>query len=168
MDIWRLILGVAVLFAGRRLFWLFVGAGGFVAGMNLAPELLHHRPDWTIFAIALVLGVLGALLALAFQGVAIALAGFLSGSYILWFLLIRTGWDTQPWAWVALLIAGVVGAVLMFVVFDLALVGLSSLMGASLLVESLHLRGTTSFVLVVVCFVLGCVFQGSSLIRERR
>ena len=168
MDILRLILGFFVLLTGRRLFWLFVGAAGFVAGMNLASELQHNRPDWVIVAIAVGLGVAGALLAVAFQGVAIAFAGFFAGSYALWVFLTRIGWNADPFLWAGIVIGGAAGAVLMLMVFDWALIVLSSLMGASLIVESLGLRDTMSMILLALCFVIGLVVQGSVLIRQKR
>lgn len=40
MDIARIIVGFASLFLGRQLFWLFVGAAGFIFGFNLARDFL--------------------------------------------------------------------------------------------------------------------------------
>ena len=36
LNVINLILGGALLVAGRKLFWLFVGAAGFVTGIQLA------------------------------------------------------------------------------------------------------------------------------------
>jgi len=46
MDIILIILGTVLLALGRRLFWLFVGAVGFVAGLNLATHFFSDQPTW--------------------------------------------------------------------------------------------------------------------------
>src|SRR5512143_2701777 len=78
----NVILGGALLVAGRRLFWLLVGGIGFVIGVQLAPRLLHGSELLNIAA-AIGLGILFALLAVFVESAAIGLAGFLGGGYIL-------------------------------------------------------------------------------------
>ena len=63
----RLLAGIVLLLAGRRLYWLFVAAIGFLAGLELAPRFLPQQPDLVIVIIAAVLGVAGALLAIVAQ-----------------------------------------------------------------------------------------------------
>jgi hypothetical protein len=43
-QIVTILVGIVVLIAGRRLFWLFVGVVGFVAGLSLAFQLLADQP----------------------------------------------------------------------------------------------------------------------------
>ena len=66
------VIGVVILFFGRKLFWLCVAAGGFAVGMEIAPLLVNDASSLLALVIALVFGVLGALLALFIQKVAIA------------------------------------------------------------------------------------------------
>src|SRR5205085_8888022 len=73
------IIGVLVLFFGRKLFWLCVAAVGFAVGIQIAPMLVNEASSLLALVIALVFGVLGALLALFIQKVAIAVLGFLAG-----------------------------------------------------------------------------------------
>src|SRR3954467_3841365 len=73
------VIGVVILFFGRRLFWLCVAAIGFAAGVELAPHLMHEPTPLLQLSIALVLGFIGALLATFLQKVAIAVAGFVAG-----------------------------------------------------------------------------------------
>jgi len=82
LSIISLILGVALLVAGRKLFWLFVGAAGFVTGLQLATQF-WQGPELLAIVIGLVVGVIFALLAIFLQSVAIGIAGFLAGGYIL-------------------------------------------------------------------------------------
>src|SRR6266571_3100891 len=58
------LIGAVILFFGRRLFWLCVAAVGFAAGVELAPHLVHEPSPLLSLAIALVVGLIGALLVL--------------------------------------------------------------------------------------------------------
>ncbi len=50
--------------------------------MHLAAQFFPGKPEWMILAIALTAGALGALFTLFLQWVAIGLAGFSVGAYI--------------------------------------------------------------------------------------
>ena len=76
-----LVVGAAMLFIGRKLFWLLVGVIGSLVGLVVATELLQAQPDWIIYLAAFVGGIIGALLALFVQKIAVAVAGFLMGGY---------------------------------------------------------------------------------------
>ena len=127
--------GLAALLFGRQLFWLFVGIVGFLVGFELATRLITGQPDWIILLIALVAGLLGALLAVFLQYVAVAVAGFLAGGYAL-FTLLRT-LDLMPdmeWArWGLLIVGGIIGAALILLLYDWALIVLSAGTGAATL-----------------------------------
>src|SRR5256714_11670383 len=73
------LIGVVILFFGRKLFWLCVAAVGFAAGVEVAPHLVHEPSMVLSLSVAIVFGFIGALLAMFLQKVAIAVAGFLAG-----------------------------------------------------------------------------------------
>ena len=58
------LIGVVVLFFGRKLFWLCVAAAGFALGAEIVPHLIQEPSSILGLVVALVFGVLGALLAL--------------------------------------------------------------------------------------------------------
>jgi hypothetical protein len=163
-----LVLGVLLLLLGRRLFWLFVGVAGFVAGVEAAPYLLPHQTELFMLVVALVLGILGALLALFLQKVAIALAGFAVGGYLTMVLAapLLGGTGIQyPGAWLCFLIGGILGAILLFAFFNWALIILSSMHGAQLILRSLvppHRYFTIIFALLAVT---GIVIQATTYRR---
>jgi len=70
------ILGIALLFAGRKLFWLFIGTLGFITGIQLTTSF-WQGPDWLLLVIGLIVGVIFAVLATFLQTLAIGVAGFL-------------------------------------------------------------------------------------------
>ena len=169
MPVVSILFGVALLFFGRRAFWLFVAGAGFVAGLSLANNILNV-PESVGLVIGIGIGLLAALLAVFVQRFAINLAGFLVGGYIalqvvLPMLNIEGGW------WVTVLtfiIGGVIGVILVGLFLDWALISLSSLAGAALVIDALNLSGGLGMVAFVILIVIGVVFQARELRQGRR
>ncbi|HHP7235596.1 MAG TPA: DUF4203 domain-containing protein [Desulfobacterales bacterium] len=157
-------LGIVVLACGHRLFWIFVGGVGFVVGFHLALLYFAGLPGWAHWAIALVLGCGGALLALFFQGLAILLAGFAAGGYIALYLTTLAG--ISDWFWIYPL-GGVIGALLLYLLFDWALIFLSSIAGATLIVQSIQWGHLFELLLYSVLVVCGVAFQTTWMLRRR-
>jgi hypothetical protein len=168
MAIINVLVGVALLFFGRRAFWLFVAGAGFVAGLALANNILEV-PESVGLIIGIGIGLLAALLAVFVQRFAINLAGFMVGGYIALQLLpmlnIEGGW----WAtMLTFIIGGVVGVILVGLFLDWALISLSSLAGAALVMDALNLSGGLGMVTFIILIVIGIVFQGRELRGNRR
>jgi hypothetical protein len=165
------ILGLVLLIAGRKLYWLFVGIVGFMLGINLATLLFAGESELARLAIALIVGVIGAVLAQFVQRLAVGLAGFISGGYILVSVFEFLGGvisvPGMPAYWVLFGIGGLIGAVLVAVLFDWALIVLSSLAGAGLVVQILAQQGWVQVFVYIVLIILGIVLQGMGLRKER-
>src|SRR5438046_9773578 len=73
------LIGIVILLFGRKLFWLCVAAIGFAAGAEIAPHLVNEPSPLLALTVALVLGLIGALLALFLQNIAISVLGFIAG-----------------------------------------------------------------------------------------
>ncbi|MCJ7678681.1 MAG: TMEM198/TM7SF3 family protein [Anaerolineales bacterium] len=157
----RLLVGGVLLVLGRKLFWLFVAAVGFAAGWAVSANLLHVQPEWLALLIALVAGVLGALLAQFVQRMAIGLAGFLAGGYLAISLVSLLQLQGSLWGWLAFLGGGILGAVLLAASFEWALIGLSSLAGAMLVTGALKLSSTMHLLVLAGLFVLGVIIQSA-------
>lgn len=151
--------GLAVLLFGRQLFWLFVAVAGFAVGFQLAENFLGTQPDWVILLIAVLVGVLGALLAIFLRYVAVAVAGFTSGAYLGTLLLPWLGTNTDWMYWILFISGGVIGALLLMLLFDWALIGLSAVTGASMLVTLTNFSPTIQFGLFLVLVIVGIVVQ---------
>ncbi len=167
-SIATLVVGLAVLFFGRRLFWLFVGAVGFAAGLSVGTAMLAGQPEWIILLGAVGVGIVGAWLATVVEMVAISVGGFLGGGYVVYSLL-RLFDIGQDWLLrLAALLGGVVGLLLALRSFDGAMVILSSIIGATLLVGLTRLGpGATGALFLVLC-AAGIVVQLLSGGPERR
>jgi len=165
-PLFLIVAGAALLLAGRRLFWLFVGLVGFLTVFRwLAPHGIHA--NFRLLA-ALAAGVLGVLLAIFIQKVAVALAGFFAGGWAIAQLL---GLHLQPARGIDLVLfvaAGVLAAILAVQLFDVALVILSSLAGASLLVDVLHPERGMRWIATLVLIGIGVAVQLRSAARRER
>jgi hypothetical protein len=161
MNILRILIGILVLILGRKLFWLFVAVVGFAFGAALGTQLFQGQPDWLILVIALGVGLLGALLAIFLQEIAVAVAGFIGGGYIALILLNALGQDPGPASWLPFLIGGIIGLVLMIALFDWALIVLSSLVGAGLILQAIQLRRPIEGLLSLILVVIGIAIQAS-------
>ena len=166
MDLARLIAGGLALLFGRQLFWLFVGVVGFIIGMEIATRAYWGHPEPAVLIIALAAGVVGAVLAYVLQETMIAVVGFVAGGYVATMTLATVMPHPGRNLWLALLIGGLIGAVLLMSVFHWALIVLSSLFGASAVVEALHVGPDIAPVVFVALVVAGIVAQ-ASLMRRR-
>ena len=156
-----LVVGALLLLLGRRLYWLFVGTIGFLAGFMLAQRFAQHQPALVILAIALVTGLIGAVLAVWLQEAMVLVAGFLLGAGLGSSLFASA--DAHTLAWLAALIGGVVGALLVLLVFDWALIVLSSVGGAALVAQSLGLDRSLAAMVFVAAALVGIVVQAQTM-----
>ena len=161
------VVGVVVLLFGRKLFWLCVAAVGFAAGVELAPHLVQQPSPILDLTFALVLGFVGALLALFLQKVAIGIAGFVAGGKLALAIAAAFIANAAQFYWPTFIIGGLLGAILLLVLFDWALVFLSSIVGAYLIQAVVRLPATGATVLFVILVVVGVLVQAGALRRSR-
>lgn len=128
--------GVALLLGGRRLFWLALGAIGFLAGFATARHYLHLVPEGSGLFVALAAGVGGIVLALFVKRLALALAGFVIGGYLA-YTLVGGNPAMDAHNGVVVLVSALVAAFVAGWLFKKALPLLSSLAGAYLIVAAL-------------------------------
>lgn len=168
MDLLTALVGLTLLTLGRRLFWLFVGCVGFSLGFTYAQGLWGVQSQLITLVIAILMGLIGALLAVFLQGAAIALSGFAVGGFIMMHLLNLIGVAGIQPPWLLYAIGGVIGAVSLILLFDWALMFLSSLFGAALIVQAAEFGSQVEKLLFIVLAVAGIVFQARLLSRGGR
>lgn len=151
--------GVLVLFAGYRLYWVFVGVVGFLVGTTFAEQMWPGLSQAALFGVACLTGLIGIVIFLMTQKLAIALAGFTVGTYALATVFMAFGLDSTVWAWIAMAVGGIGGGLLAFLVFDLALMVLSSLGGAFMITHALVWDPRLKLVAVASLCALGLVSQ---------
>ncbi len=164
--VFRVILGILLLICGRSLFWLFVAAIGFLAGASFVQQALPGQPEWVVLVVGLAVGIVGALLALVVPTVIGVVTGFVAGGYLALGLLELFGINLGGLAWLPFLVGGLAGAIIVLLLFDWAVIGLSSLAGAVTIVNVLALHGLAAIVVTAVLFFIGIALQ-TGLWRNR-
>jgi MFS family permease len=159
MSIFFFIAGAALLILGRKLFWLFAAVIGFLLGMSFAQQVLPGQSQTVQLIVAFVFGGLGAVLAIMVQKIAIGLAGFIAGAYLVNILVPTFSITLGSFLWIAVIVGGIIGALLASTMFDWALIFLSSAVGASVIVNHLTVPQPFPLVLLLSLLLLGVVIQ---------
>jgi hypothetical protein len=162
MELFNILVGIALLFFGRRLFWLFVAGAGFLAGTLLASVWFDGLTDGMSLLFAMCLGLIGAVLSIFLQKAIVGIAGFLAGGYLAHTLTMSLGYSGM--AWIMFVLGGIIGVVLLLAVFDWALIALSSLTGATMIIQQAPLDQMFSVILFLVLAIVGVAVQVRQLV----
>ncbi len=155
----HLVIGLTLLSFGHKLFWLFVGCVGFAAGYSYAQVLLSFESRLLVLFLALLIGFGGALVAFFLQRLSIGLSGFLGGGYVALNTLPLLGISDDQLVLLAAILGGIIGAVLLYLLFDWALIFLSSVVGALLVVQAVSFKPEIEVVVFLALFTAGALIQ---------
>ena len=161
------LIGVVILFFGRKLFWLCVAAVGFAAGVEITPHFVHEPSTLLALSVALFLGLIGALLAIFLQKIAIAVFGFLGGGKLAGAIAAAFFVEHAHYSGIIFVIGGIIGAILLLTLFDWALIVLSSLVGAHLIQHTIVLPPSGSTILFIGLATIGILVQAAVLRGSR-
>jgi len=168
VQIISVLLGIVVLVIGRRLFWLTVGAIGFIIGLGLALDFFANQTGLALLIIGLIAGGIGAMLAILLQKIAVSIIGFIMGGYsISWIVLEMLELNFDQWEWLLFIVGGIIGAILVAYLFELALIILSSLIGATMILQVTNFNPLITAGLFFVLFIIGLAAQSQSMGKER-
>lgn len=155
-----LLTGSALVVFGRKLYWFAVGLLGFLGGLYLTTRFFTNMPGTTRLLIALGMGILGAVLTLTIQKVSLTVAGFIGGAYLALGLLRLLQVDQDGFRWILIAVLGLLGALLVFKVFNWGLIMVSSLAGAMIIVLTLNLQNLLAWLVFGGLVLAGLVVQG--------
>lgn len=176
MSILYYFVGAVLLVAGRKLYWFFTAAVGMIAGILLSGILLDaENMTWrTIFAV--VGAVLGAILAVALQKIAIGIVGFVAGglgAIFLWRILELP--EEGRMLLLPFILGGIIAAVLVILAFEYGLIILTSWGGATLISRELSatsqeidFNGWVGAAVLFGLLLAGVVIQAVALTAERK
>ena len=114
------LLGLVLLFFGRKLYWAFIAIAGFLVGMELANEYLADKDQWIRIAAAVGAGLVGAIVGVFLQRLAFAIGGFFAGGYLA--VRIVEHLNLQGDHHIPMIIGGVAGAIVAALVMDWAII----------------------------------------------
>ena len=149
-------IGAVVLFLGRELNFVFAGAMAFLIGQRLTPLLPSQWPGWADYAFMVGLGILAAALALINERGGFVLSGFLAGGYVMaeWYTP-----DLLVIPVIPFILGGVVGALVLGLFTEWALIILSSLIGGYYLTSLFRLAPTPRVLITAGLILIGAVAQ---------
>lgn len=160
------VIGLVLVFAGRRLFWLFVGTVGFFFVFSLTIDQWQD-PRWALAA-AIGFGILGALVAVFLQKIAIILAGLVVGAWASLWLLELYEVDPGTLQWFIVAVSSILAGILASWLFEIALIVLSSAAGAVLLADVGNLDPNPSLAVFVVVTLLGIAIQSAGRKKNKK
>jgi len=158
-QIIQIVVGLALLAFGRKGLGLFLAAIGFVAGISVVAHYFPTASPGLQFGVALAGGMIGVFIAFFIKKIAVAAAGLLGGGYLGYLLSINFGWDQQGFPWIPVAICAAIGILLAFFLLKWALIILSSVVGAFLVVHALNLQAALGAIVFAVLLGGGILFQ---------
>jgi hypothetical protein len=164
----NMLIGLVLLFAGRRLFWLFVACVGFASGYHYAQQVWAIHSPALVLILSIAAGAVGAIIAIFFQKVAIVIAGFAAGGYIVLSLFYQFAGLPAQMLWLPYIIGGLIGAIILFFVFDWALIFLSTLTGGTLIVQMVAFNPWVEIALFLALVIAGVALQAKTMTANRR
>ena len=167
MNWLNVIIGIVLLLVGRRLFWLFVACIGFASGYHYAQQIWGIHSPVLILILSIAAGGLGAIIAIFFQKAAIVVAGFAAGGYVVLSLFDQFAQLPAQLVWLPYFMGGIIGAIILFFVFDWALILLSTLTGATVIVQMAAFSPWVEITLFLALVIAGMIFQAQTMRRIR-
>lgn len=154
-----IISGLLLLFAGYKLFWLFIGVIGFMFGLDIATYYFQNYSEWVVLFAALLAGLIGILLAIFMQRIAVIIAGVLVGSSMALNFYLNFVQQSIILMWISFLMGGIVGGTVFSMFFDWTLILFSALLGAAMLAQVLEFTPFTNNLIFLALFIIGVIIQ---------
>jgi hypothetical protein len=158
-PIFVLLIGLALVLAGRKMFWIFIAVAGFLAGLSFGMNYFGDPMSAQAIGVGIVCAVASCLIALLIPPLAAATAGFLAAGCVGSEILAALAGPGSPWQTAAFITAGIVGAALALAAFDWVLAIFSSLLGATMILTVLTVPPAWHVPALVAIAALGCVIQ---------
>jgi hypothetical protein len=169
LAIIQLVTGAIQLLLGRKIFWLMVGIMGFLFGLFLTVYVFNW-PVWLKLLVGLGVGMVFSVLAVLIQKPRAAIFGFFAfGLAAATLARLWGAGEKTSLFWIVFAAGGLVGVILVFALFDWALIIGTSLSGAGSIVSALNallrspLNGIVPVALFLVLLLVGIAYQSKNL-----
>lgn len=156
MLIVRGVIGGILLFLGHELNFIFAGAMAGLIGFRLTPLLPPQWPAWSDAAFMIVLGVIAAILVLLNERAGYFISGFLAGGF---FLVEYYAPNVLTVPILPFIIGGVIGALVLGLLTEWALILVSAGIGASYMLNLFVLDPTAEILIGAGLFIVGALTQ---------
>lgn len=156
MQVFRAVIGGVFLFLGRELNFFFAAAMAALIGLRLTPFLPQEWPGWSDYVFMTSLAVAAAAIVIARERIGYFISGFLVGSYFL-VEYYEPGVLTLPL--LPFLVGGMIGAIIIGIFTEWALMVVSCLVGAYFLTDMFVLSPTAELLVGSGLFIIGALTQ---------
>lgn len=165
MLVLRGVIGAIILFLGRELNFLFAAGMAALVALRFTPKLPATLPAWSGYAFMAGVAILAAWVMIVNKPVGFYISGFFAGGYALmeWF---EPGILTFPI--LPFFVGSVIGAIVIGVFTDWALIVISSLIGAVYATTLFRLSQTAETLVAGGLFVLGAITQAILMRMEKQ
>lgn len=165
MLIVRGVIGAIILFLGHELNFIFAGGMAILIGFRLTPKLPPAWPPWGDYAFIIGIAILAAGIVIANERTGYFLSGFLAGGYLL-IEYFEPGLLTLPL--LPFIIGGIIGALILGLLTEWALIIVSSLIGAIYATTLFWLNPTAEILVAGGLFVIGALTQALILRSQKQ
>ena len=152
-------IGFMMLIAGRPVYSVFVGCISFLIGTYLADQIKVFPAEWNSFFIPMLFAIIGVVLTQTFKRWIARVAGFIAGGIMIINLpnvFGSGGYWTSPYLFAA---AGIISVILLFFIYDFALIVLSSLMAVTLILSYMRVGNLDQGAMFLILAIFGIVTQ---------
>lgn len=156
MLIIRGVIGGILLFLGHELNFLFAGAMAALLGFRLTPLLPAQWPAWADLAFVIGLGILAAAVVLLNERLGYFVSGFLAGGLL---LVEYYAPDTLTVPLLPFLVGGIIGALVIGVFTEWALILVTAAIGAAYLLNLFVLDPMLEILIGAGLFIVGALTQ---------
>lgn len=156
MLVIRGVIGGILLFLGRELNFLFAAAMAALIAFRLTPLLPAQWPWWGDGAFILTLAIIAAILVLLNARAGYFVSGFLAGGYL---LVEYYAPNMMIVPWLPFVIGGVIGALILGLLTEWALILVSSGIGAAYVLNLVRLDPTAEILVGAGLFIVGALTQ---------
>ena len=165
MLVLRGVIGAIILFLGRELNFLFAAGMAALVALRFTPKLPATLPNWAEYVFMAGVAILAAWVMIVNKPVGFYISGFFAGGYALmeWF---EPGILTFPI--LPFFVGSVIGAIVIGVFTDWALIVISSLIGAIYATTLFRLSQTAETLVAGGLFVLGAITQAILMRMEKQ
>lgn len=168
MTLLTILIGIALIILGRKALWLGVFSGGFLAASQILGYILFDQTESTIWILSAISAAVILMIYLTLEKAMVIILGALGGGFLALSIfdsmsIIST--DTFPAKFAVFVAGGLIGILLMKLIFEWAMKSLTVLLGAYLISSFLIGQPIFQLLALVVLSIIGIAIQGKETVK---